>query len=89
MICYAYEFEIFLTFTFVDRIILCIITTNTLSKYTHLLYFYYDYFYPNILKRIYLFRERGREGDRGRETLMCETNTDQLALTPGMGPDQN
>ena len=39
-----------------------------------LLFFFFLRFY------FYLFLERGKEGERGRETLMCERDTDQLPL---------
>ena len=59
----------------------------------------YFFLYRNFLKRSYLltFRERGKEGKRGRETSVCERNTDRLspcilptwhlACNPGMCPD--
>ena len=35
---------------------------------------------------LFLFREKGREGERGRETLMCERNIHQLPLAcPQLG----
>ena len=47
----------------------------------------YIYVYIYIYKRFYLFfRERGREGDGGSETLLCERNIHWLPLArPLMG----
>ena len=45
----------------------------------------------SFLKRFYLFilREKGREGGRGRETSMWERNIDRLPLTCPLTGDQN
>ena len=47
-------------------------------------------FFKKKILFILIFTEREREGERGRETLMCERNIDSLPLThPSLGPAWN
>ena len=46
--------------------------------YLTLVMFYLKFFFLRLY--LFIFREMGRGGERGRETLICERNTDRLPL---------
>ena len=81
----------------------CPIPYSPFPGYHHFHLWFYKFVFGHFFffskKILFTFRERGREGQRGRETSKCERNTDWLSLTcppptrdlahnPGTCPDR-